>query len=120
VWLTRRWASQVWSPFQKQCTVWIEKTLGKTYAKLSQLCERQEYGRYHVGSNHGRCGSGDVQQWIEQLGPACCGKGQPGSSSSEHCKGTPNAAGFILPTQNGQRNSPYYCPDECARLYDEM
>lgn len=111
---------QVWSPFQKQCTVWIEKTLGKTYAKLSQLCERQEYGRYHVGSNHGRCGSGDVQQWIEQLGPACCGKGQPGSSSSEHCKGTPNAAGFILPTQNGQRNSPYYCPDECARLYDEM
>ena len=36
---------------------------------ITQACEQTEYGKYHAGSNHGRCSDGDQQQWIDELGP---------------------------------------------------
>ena len=85
---------------------------------ITELCEREEYGRYSAmtaASGHGRCGNGDLTQWIEELAPACCGDGgDPGTAGSPHCKEPAvSLAGqdvFLADT----------CTPQCADMFEEM
>ena len=63
-------------------------------AAVTEACEKTEYGRYRPGSNHGRCSDGDQQQWIDELGPACCG------ADLQYCPGF-EPGDIQVPMQNG-------------------
>lgn len=64
---------------------------------------------------------GDWQQWLDQLGPACCGDGgDPGTPQSPHCKGQPDQYGVIVPTVDGHPGSATVCSPECADIFEDM
>eukprot|EP01050_Picozoa_sp_SAG11_P031304 SAG11_NODE_9671_length_890_cov_2.977244_1_plen_185_part_00 len=69
-------ASQ-WMPFAKRCSEFLVEHSGadavSPLVAVTELCEVAEFGRYHAGSNHGRCSDGDFQQYMQEMGPACCG-----------------------------------------------
>jgi hypothetical protein len=85
---------------------------------ITELCEREAYGKYNAmnaASGHGRCGNGDLTQWLAELGPACCGDGgDPGTAASPHCKDPAvSLAGqqiFLADT----------CTPQCADMFEEM
>ena len=66
-------------------------------------------------------GDGDWQQWLDELGPACCGDGgDPGTPQSPYCKGQPDQNGIIIPTIDGNPGSATVCSPECADLFEDM
>ena len=85
---------------------------------ITELCEREAYGKYSplsAASGHGRCGNGDLEQWLGELAPACCGDGgDPGTAASPHCKDPPVSLGgqevFVADT----------CTPQCADMFEEM
>ena len=118
----------MWTPFAQRCSIWIEETLGDAgggnLAQVTTLCENEAYGRYRPGrthTNHGRCGDGDMQQWLNELAPACCGDGgDPGTPQSPHCKYPADQTGVIWPTASGQQGDQPYCDPQCADQYEQM
>ena len=72
----------LWMPFAKRCSEWLHQqsqnqNIGSADAlaplmAVTTKCERTEYGRFNANSNHGRCSTGDYQQYLGELGPACC------------------------------------------------
>ena len=108
----------IWSPFARHCSIWLEQgpMAQSNLAAVTTLCEDEAYGRFNsmaANSNHGRCGDGDIQQWLQELGPACCGDGgDPGTHSSEHCPNPADPAiGVPMPTN---------CTPQCADMFEEM
>jgi hypothetical protein len=119
----------VWTPFSKRCSIWLEQnpTVGSTLSQVTTLCENEEYGVYRhnnfggANNNHGRCGDGDWRQYLDELGPACCGDGgDPGTPQSPHCKGAADQYGIIIPTETGQVGGSPVCSPECADLFEDM
>lgn len=109
----------VWSPFAKRCSLFLEGSAqGQPLMAITELCEREAYGRYNAmsaASGHGRCGNGDLTQWLGELGPACCGDGgDPGTPASPHCKDPAVSLGgqqvFLADT----------CTPQCADMFEEM
>eukprot|EP01052_Picozoa_sp_SAG31_P001665 SAG31_NODE_56_length_29726_cov_41.443312_15_plen_465_part_00 len=66
--------ADLWLPFSKQCSIWLESAAGAAnLAQVTQICEREEYGKYRPGNHHGRCSDGDFNQYQSEFAPACCG-----------------------------------------------
>ena len=109
----------VWSPFAKRCSLFLEGSAqGQPLMAITELCEREAYGRYNAmsaASGHGRCGNGDLQQWISEIGPACCGDGgDPGTAASPHCKDPATTLGGLTVF------IPDTCTPQCADMFEEM
>eukprot|EP01052_Picozoa_sp_SAG31_P026200 SAG31_NODE_2357_length_5874_cov_4.759827_3_plen_107_part_00 len=81
-------------------------------AAVTTNCEKTEYGRYRAGSNHGRCSDGDQQQWIDEIGPACCG------ADLQYCPGYEQGQ-LQVPMQNGQPICVPDCADTVEQMYAE-
>jgi hypothetical protein len=59
-----------------QCSEWVKQAL-PAMAKVTAICEKEEYGTYHPGRRRGRCNELDIYDISRQMAPACCGdKGQ--------------------------------------------
>ena len=108
----------IWSPFAKRCSLFLEGAAqGQPLTAITELCEREEWGKYSAraaASGHGRCSDGDLLQWIDELGPACCGDGgDPGTPASPHCKDPAVTLGgqqvFLADT----------CTPQCADMFEE-
>lgn len=101
-----------WMPFVRQCSQWLKQQT-TPFTDLTDLCEREQYGRYRAGSNHGRCSDGDLQTYVSEFAPACCG------ADMQYCPtiqpGNPNGD-IVTPMMNG---SPY-CAPGCAAYAEEM
>ena len=53
----------IWLPFSKQCSVWLLTAGAATnLGQVTTICENEEYGKFHAGSNHGRCSDGGTLQ----------------------------------------------------------
>jgi hypothetical protein len=108
----------VWSPFAKRCSLFLEASGQPGLSAITGLCEEEAYGRYSAmtaASGHGRCGNGDLVQWIGELAPACCGDGgDPGTPASPHCKEPATNLGgqevFMADS----------CTPQCADAFEEM
>lgn len=101
-----------WMPFVRQCSEWM-KEQSTPFDELTEMCEREQYGRYRAGSNHGRCSDGDIATYTSEFAPACCGE------NMEYCPtlqpGNPTGD-IVEPTMNG---APY-CAPGCAAYLEEM
>jgi hypothetical protein len=117
----------IWSPFALECSEWLrqDEILGAHgYEQVTTLCEDEEYGRYTAGNNHGRCSDGDLQQWLGEIAPACCG------SNFEHCQFCSDAGGTVdctghdmftaEPTIDGTLAGDTYCARECAPMIEDL
>jgi hypothetical protein len=69
-----------WMPFIRQCSSWLAQQ-ATDFSGITDVCEREQYGRYRPGSNHGRCSDGDLTTYVSEFAPACCGE------SMEFCRG---------------------------------
>ena len=99
-----------WMPFAKACSAFLAQT-GGPLTQVTETCEREEYGRYHAGSNHGRCSDGDLAEYKKQFAPACCGE------DSVDCPNfNPGWEAITTPTKNNQP----YCSADCARFAEEF
>ena len=103
-----------WMPFTKQCSQWLAQQSGQgagpDFSAVTEKCERQMYGRYRAGSNHGRCSDGDLATYTAEFQPACCG------GNMEYCPGVSDPNDIVQPTRNGQA----YCSPGCAAYVEEM
>jgi hypothetical protein len=106
--------AEIWMPFSKRCSEFLRKNAEAGQVSplmaVSDLCEVQEFGKYHAGSNHGRCSDGDYQQYYNEVGPACCG------SDSQYCPDAPAFPNLVTPMMDGKP----YCADGCRPLLEEM
>eukprot|EP01043_Picozoa_sp_COSAG02_P061439 COSAG02_NODE_8260_length_2639_cov_1.019291_4_plen_150_part_00 len=78
---------------------------------VTEKCEREEYGRYKPGSNHGRCSDSDITQFYAEFAPACCGPDGGLCPSLD-----PTNPSIITPMQNGQPT----CSQDCATFVEEF
>ena len=109
----------VWMPFAKACSEWLLEQ-GGALVQVTAVCESEEYGRYHAGSNHGRCSDGDLAEYQRQSNAACCGQ------EGVMCEGFAGGAdkptqadplpGIAVPIKNGQA----YCSKDCGRFFEEF
>ena len=59
-----------WMPFAERCSEWVKATL-PNMAKVTQICEREEFGRFRKGRKKGRCNDRDAYEFAQQFAPAC-------------------------------------------------
>lgn len=63
----------IWMPFAKRCSEFLVLQAGASRISpllaVTDLCEVAEFGKYHAGSNHGRCSDGDFTQYLQEMGP---------------------------------------------------
>ena len=101
-----------WLPFVRQCSEWLKEQT-PDFSVITMACEREEYGRYRAGSNHGRCSDGDLATYTAEFAPACCG------DNMEFCPtlqpGNPTGA-IVAPESNGVT----HCSPDCAAYAEEM
>jgi hypothetical protein len=91
--------AEQWLPFSKACSEWLATEMSESpLLQVTKVCEDDEYGRFKAGSGHGRCSDGDLAQWGDEIGPACCGEfndeyenckaRKPGTSGEDFCEDT--------------------------------
>ena len=110
----------IWTPFAKRCSLWLQANQASSGLNaVTTLCEDEEYGRFSslaAANSHGRCGNGDLAQWIQELAPACCGDGgDPGTAASPHCKTPATELGLGTPVFLADT-----CTPQCADMFEEM
>ena len=111
-------------PFSKQCSVWINQQ-DETLNPVSANCEREQYGRYHEGSSHGRCSDGDLDQYEAEFAAACCNAGS-GGDGGQYCPSAqrdPTTGDIIsdwalLPPVDNNGNVK--CTSTCRTFFEEV
>jgi len=102
-----------WTPFSKQCSMWIEG-VAKQFAPVTKACEREEFGMYRAGTNHGRCSNGDFQEYEKEFAPACC---SAGGGHNTYCPQLKNGESkWTQPVSNGRP----ICTPTCAKFFENM
>jgi hypothetical protein len=101
----------IWMPFAGQCSEWLRDTAGadSPLIVVTALCEIQQLGRYKPGKRRGRCNDEDLQEFSDQMSPACCGPDGDLCADLAGAGVDANTGAITLPTplMNGQ---PYCKP----------
>ena len=108
-----------WMPFSKQCSVWLEDEELQLEA-VTDNCEREMYGRYHEGSNHGRCSDGDIDQYESEVAAACCGDNGiycPGAAVDTNTDMLVSSWDLLPPTDSSGQP---ICTPECRTFFEEV
>ena len=87
---------------------------------MTTKCEQTEYGRFRQGSNHGRCSTGDYQQYLNEFGAACCDYYE-GTGDFTYC---PNNLALVTRGQPMTLEVPTYqgqpiCDDSCRATAEQ-
>ena len=89
---------------------------------MTTKCEQTEYGRFRQGSNHGRCSTGDYQQYLGELGPACC-RGDlslcPELQTFMAQGGSVSDPNIPLVVPENEMGAPV-CTDDCRSYFEEF
>lgn len=105
-----------WMPFSKQCSVWLDQNEIEL-EPVSVNCEREQYGRYRPGNNHGRCSDGDLQQYEGEVAAACCDGGDDSGSYCTAAIATGSTGWNLLPPMSmGQP----VCTSACRAFFEEV
>eukprot|EP01052_Picozoa_sp_SAG31_P028361 SAG31_NODE_2730_length_5177_cov_2.436392_2_plen_462_part_00 len=108
--------ANVWLPFARQCSTWLDDNGNAHLHRVTLRCENTEYGRYKPNRARGRCNDDDLQEFMAQMAPACCGGDSQYCDPSEAAISSDGSINLPTPMQNGQ----LFCGTECASVFEEF
>jgi hypothetical protein len=111
--------ASLWMPFAKQCSQWLsENTPDSNLMDVTTHCEIEQYGRYKPNKARGRCNDDDLQEFFNQLSPACCGP--DGAMCADLARAGVDAASGVITLATPMLSGQLYCSAECSEVFEEF